>query len=117
MKLDLALDALPPEVQERLAEILEGYLNDLELGLSPDAEELVARHPDLAGPIRAHLASLDFVFRATAPMRPAADSASRGRRNGPATTGRLPDRAARSAAAAWAWSTRPGRYRWTAAWR
>jgi hypothetical protein len=70
-EMDLALDALPPEVQERLAEILEGYLKDLELGLSPDAEELVARHPDLAGPIRAHLAGLDFVYRATAPLRPA----------------------------------------------
>ncbi|MGO9114015.1 MAG: protein kinase domain-containing protein [Thermoguttaceae bacterium] len=69
---DIALDALPPEVQERLAEVLDDYLEELELGLSPDAEELVARNPDLAGPIRAHLASLDFVYRATAPMRPAA---------------------------------------------
>ncbi len=68
--LPIALDDLSAEVQERLAEILEGYLNDLELGLSPNAEELVARHPNLSGPIRAHLAGLDFVFRATAPLRP-----------------------------------------------
>ncbi len=68
---DVDLDSLPREVQERLAEVLEGYLADLELGRVPDAEELIARHPDLAGPIRAHLASLDFVYRATAPMRPA----------------------------------------------
>jgi eukaryotic-like serine/threonine-protein kinase len=70
------LDALPPEVQERLAEILEGYLDELERGLSPDAEELIARHPQLAGPIRAHLAGLDFVYQATAPMRPAATARS-----------------------------------------
>jgi serine/threonine protein kinase len=63
-------DALPPNVRERLAVLLEGYLNDLEAGLSPDAEELIARHPDLAGPIREYLASLDFVFRLTAPLRP-----------------------------------------------
>ncbi len=78
------LDDLPPEVQERLAEILEGYLNDLELGLPADADGLIARHPDLAGPIRTHLASLDFVYRATAPMRPAAaprpEAAEAGRR-------------------------------------
>ena len=66
------LEDLSSESQEQLAEILEGYLSDLELGLAPAAEELVARHPDLAGPIREHLASLDFVYRASAPMRPAA---------------------------------------------
>ncbi len=69
---------MPPEVQERLAEILEGYLSDLELGHAPDAEGLIARHPDLAGPIRAHLASLDFIYRATAPMRPAATALPEG---------------------------------------
>jgi hypothetical protein len=63
---DIALDALPSTVQERLAEVLEGYLDDLEHGLSPAAEELVARHPDLAGPLRNHLASLDLVATVTA---------------------------------------------------
>ncbi len=109
------LDVLPPEVQERLAELLEGYLEELELGLSPDAEELVARHPDLAGAIRAHLAGLDFVYRATAPCGPPQPLGRRLAR-GPSGNWAITRLCGRSAAAAWAWSMRPGRYRWTAAW-
>ena len=71
----MSLDTLPPDVQERLAVVLEGYLNDVEAGRAPDIEELVARHPDLAGPLRDYLASLDFVCQATAPMRTAASAA------------------------------------------
>jgi hypothetical protein len=66
---DLMLDALSPDEQQRLAEVLEDYLDDLEHGRKPDAEALIARHPELATAIQAYLTSLDFVYAATASMR------------------------------------------------
>ena len=36
----------------RLAEVLDAYLAALEAGTSPDVEDLLARHPDLAGDLR-----------------------------------------------------------------
>ncbi len=52
---------------------LERYLQMLEAGAAPAAEEFVAQHPGLEGPLRSCLASLDFLhgaaggFRAPAP--------------------------------------------------
>ena len=63
------IDALSPQVQERLAEVLESYLDDLEQGRFPKAEDLIARHPDLAGPLRTHLSSLEFLHGATRELR------------------------------------------------
>ncbi len=70
-----AVDALAPELRDRLMAVLESYLVEQERGLAPDAEQLVARHPELAEPLRAYLRGLDFLHRAAAgfstPGRPA----------------------------------------------
>lgn len=63
------LDALSPEQQERLADVLERYLADLDAGRTPSADDLVAAHPDLEAPLREHLASLDFLRRAAAELQ------------------------------------------------
>src|SRR5439155_2724023 len=52
-------DSLEPSPQ--LLQILEGYLEELEHGGQPNPEELLARHPDLAEPLRGCLASLEFL--------------------------------------------------------
>jgi serine/threonine protein kinase/WD40 repeat protein len=44
--------------------VLEAYLAELERGVPPHPDELLARHPDLAEPLKAYLASLDFLHRA-----------------------------------------------------
>jgi serine/threonine protein kinase/Tfp pilus assembly protein PilF len=74
-----SIDSLPPDVQERLAKILEEYLSQLEQGGAPSVEELVKQHPDIAEPLRDFLTSVDFLHDAAAGFRtpketPAADS-------------------------------------------
>ena len=64
-----SIDSLSPKVQQRLVEVLERYLDDLEHGLSPNAEDLVRQYPDLAEPLRAYLNSLDFLHEATVQLR------------------------------------------------
>jgi len=56
--------ALSAERQEKLAEILEGCLIEMENGLAPDPEQLAADYPDLAEPLRAHLESLRLLQQA-----------------------------------------------------
>jgi serine/threonine protein kinase len=48
----------------RVLHVLEAYLAELERGVPPHPDELLARHPDLAEPLQAYLASLDFLHRA-----------------------------------------------------
>ncbi|MBN2474358.1 MAG: serine/threonine protein kinase [Pirellulales bacterium] len=60
------VESLAPHLQERLAQILEDYLVELEQGTVPDAESLIREHPDLAEPLRAYLQSLDYLRRAAA---------------------------------------------------
>ncbi|MCE5269424.1 MAG: serine/threonine-protein kinase [Planctomycetaceae bacterium] len=64
-----SIDALSSELQERLAEVLESYLDALERGQTPNADEFIARYPDLAEPLRAHLGGLDFLHAAMAEFR------------------------------------------------
>jgi serine/threonine protein kinase/Flp pilus assembly protein TadD len=64
-----SLDSLSPQEQSQLAEILETYLSDLEGGFSPDPEEIVRRHPELADPLRAYLNSIQFLHEATGELR------------------------------------------------
>ena len=71
-----SIDALSPEAQRRLLEILERYLAGLEQGLPPDAEELVRRHPELSEPLRTCFSSLDFLHEASAPLRTAGQGPS-----------------------------------------
>ncbi len=61
---DAALDDLPPQVRERLAEILDSYLDALQHGTYRSPEELIAMHPELAGPLRRYLGSLNLLHQA-----------------------------------------------------
>jgi serine/threonine protein kinase len=49
--------------------ILEGYLEELEGGRQPNPDELAARHPELAEPLRACLASLELLHGAALSLR------------------------------------------------
>ena len=53
-----ALDALSPQQQARLTEVLDEYLRGLEDGLPPRPDELLDAHPDLAEPLGAYMESL-----------------------------------------------------------
>jgi hypothetical protein len=50
-----------------LAEVLDAYLAGLHAGTAPSQEELLARHPDLAGDLKECLASLAFIRQAALP--------------------------------------------------
>jgi serine/threonine protein kinase/Flp pilus assembly protein TadD len=67
-------DSLSLAQSSQVLHVLEGYLAELERDVLPHPDELLARHPDLAEPLRAYLASLDFLHRAAAslhgPSRP-----------------------------------------------
>ena len=45
------------DVASRVMQVLEGYLAELERGVPPDPEQLVARHPELAEPLKEYLAA------------------------------------------------------------
>jgi serine/threonine protein kinase len=60
---------LPPRRQ--LAAILEGYLADLERGVTHDHTALLAAHPELADELRPYLESLRLLHGATSDLRTA----------------------------------------------
>ena len=51
-------DSLSPELQERLADILDSYLVSLEQGVPLDLERIKTENPELAGPLREYLEGL-----------------------------------------------------------
>src|SRR5687767_10533594 len=55
--------------QRRLATVLEGYLADLEGGIAPDQQTLLAAHPELADELRPYLDSLQLLHGATCNIR------------------------------------------------
>jgi eukaryotic-like serine/threonine-protein kinase len=55
----------------RLAAVLEGYLADLERGIAPDQETLLAMHPELADELRPYLDSLQLLHGTTRDIRTA----------------------------------------------
>jgi serine/threonine protein kinase/Flp pilus assembly protein TadD len=56
----------------RLLGVLEEYLAQLERGVPPHPDELLARHPDLAEPLQAYLASLELLHQAAVSLHGAA---------------------------------------------
>ncbi|MGE3775778.1 MAG: protein kinase [Pirellulaceae bacterium] len=64
-------DMLSDTAQHRLVEALDGYVADCARGVRRDPEELCAAHPELAGPLRQYLASLNVLQQASALCRPA----------------------------------------------
>jgi serine/threonine protein kinase len=50
--------------KSKVLSVLEEYLVQLEQGVPPAPEELLARHPDLAEELKAYLASLNFLHQA-----------------------------------------------------
>src|SRR5207249_3718896 len=48
-------DPLASEYQQRLERAIAGYLDDVAQGKPPDADELIAAHPDLAEDLRRFL--------------------------------------------------------------
>jgi hypothetical protein len=102
----------PGPVQEALeptsevVRILEEYLEELEAGARLNPEDLAARCPELAGPLKACLASLEFLQDAALSLRgpgqtgppPAAAAASRTRPALPSPSPTAPSRATRPSA-------------------
>ena len=80
---DEILDVLTPAQEEQLAGVLDEYLVSLERGVPLPLEDIVARHPDLADPLRTYADSLQFLCLATyqfARGRPAVPPAHGGER-------------------------------------
>jgi serine/threonine protein kinase/Tfp pilus assembly protein PilF len=62
--LDLSIEPgarwhLTPDQRDRLTDLLDGYLSQLEHGLPPPREDLLDANPDLAAPLQAYFQSLD----------------------------------------------------------
>src|SRR5436305_367503 len=59
----------PTAPQDPLDNVIADYLQQVEAGLVPDREALLARHPELADRLRAFLADYDHLDRQAAEMR------------------------------------------------
>jgi WD40 repeat protein len=59
------------EREQRLQSILVAYLEAVEAGRAPGRDELLARHPEVAGELAEFLDSREHIARAAAPLRPA----------------------------------------------
>src|SRR5450755_79418 len=49
----------PSEREQRLQDVLAGYMQAVEAGRTPDRQEMLARHPDLAGELASFFANRD----------------------------------------------------------
>jgi serine/threonine protein kinase/Flp pilus assembly protein TadD len=63
------MNASAADLTSCVMHVLEGYLAELERGVPPDPGQLLARHPDLAEPLKVYLASLEFLHRAALNLR------------------------------------------------
>jgi WD40 repeat protein/serine/threonine protein kinase/tetratricopeptide (TPR) repeat protein len=59
--------------EERIGEVLGGYLNALEAGEAPELSVLLAEHPELAGELAAFFDQQERFARLVAPLRAAAE--------------------------------------------
>ena len=62
-------DSVSPR-EQRLHEIVAGFLQAVDAGLTPDRERLLALHPDLADSLRTFFADHDRMKQAAAPLPP-----------------------------------------------
>ena len=106
--------------RRELAEVLERYLADLECGVAPDQQALLAAHPDLADELLPYLESLRLLDGATRDLRgmkalrgDLANAESAAARSISANT----ESCARSVAAAWGSFTKRIKNRSTGKWR
>ncbi len=79
------------EPTSEVIRIFEEYLEELEAGGQPSPEDLVARHPELAEPLKACLASLEFLHDAALSLRGSAKPVEKGAAESLAELGRLGD--------------------------
>ncbi len=68
--------------EERLYEVLLGYLEDAERGFQADSAELLARHPEIAPELRQFLEADDLLADLTAPVRRVAQTLHSAARSG-----------------------------------
>ena len=86
-----SIDHLPPEMQQRLAELLERCLSELEQGRAPDVELLAADQPGLVEPLKVCLDGLNFLHAHRGRIRLGQPADGRAGRHREETTWRLRD--------------------------
>jgi eukaryotic-like serine/threonine-protein kinase len=62
--------SMPAPPRRQLVDVLERYMADLEAGVAPDQQALLAAHPELAEELLPYLDSLRLLHGATREMRP-----------------------------------------------
>ena len=118
----------PSDREQRLQDVLAGFMQAVEAGQTPDRQKLLAEHPDLADELASFFANREEFARLAVPVRAARIRIGDGRRRtarrtacrASATTcgtSAITKSSRRSPAAAWASCSRHGRSVSIASWR